>query len=334
MVHPRYDGPVIDVHTHVDGPRVDLVDRIMDVNGIARIVNLWNLAWPPPDFDRWRAELSLADKRRMVLYHTPNLSRLAGPDFERFIVDDIQRAAANGAAGIKVWKNLGLRIVDEDGRLAPVDDPRLNPLWETAGATGLPISIHIADPVAFFQPLNERNERHAELAAHPDWWFGGPGLPSFPELLAQCECVVADHAGTTFIGVHMGCYAEDLGFVGRMLDAYPNYYVDTSARISEFGRHGASAVRDFFTRYASRILFGSDLVRTAAEWLPDDETYEPTLASFYDRHWRYFETDEKSLPHPFPVQGDWTVDGINLSRDVLEQVYYTNARRVIPALAM
>ncbi len=334
MAHPRYDGPVIDVHTHVDGPRVDLVDTIMDTNGIARIVNLWDLAWPPPSFDAWRAELSRAGTGKMALYHTPNLSRIAEPNFAPFIVDDIQRAAAHGAAGIKIWKNLGLRVVDETERLVPVDDPRLAPLWETAGATNLPISIHIADPVAFFKPFDEHNERYAELIAHPDWWFGGAGLPSFEELMAQFERVVAAHPRTTFIGVHMGCYAEDLGFVGRMLDAYPNYYVDTSARISEFGRHGARVVHDFFLRYARRILFGSDLVRVSAEWLPDDETYEPTLETFYDRHWRYFETDEHGLPHPFPVQGDWTVDGIDLPWEVLEQIYYTNAQRVIPALAV
>ena len=38
------------------------------------------------------------------------------------------------------------------------------------------------------------------------------------------------------MGVHVGCYAENLAWVGRMLDTYPNFYIDTAARIAELGR--------------------------------------------------------------------------------------------------
>jgi predicted TIM-barrel fold metal-dependent hydrolase len=332
MGHPRYSGPVIDVHSHVDGSHFESVQTAIALNGITKLVNLWNTEWPPPSFDSWLREFADKPSDWLVLYHTPNLSRIGEPNFAQIIAEEVSHAARLGAAGVKVWKNLGLLIEDEEEQLVPVDDTRLEPLWGAAGAADLPVSIHVADPVAFFEPLDEHNERYAELSLHPDWWFGGPKFPSFQEIMNQFERVVARHPSTTFIGVHMGCYAENLQFVGRMLDSYSNYYVDTSARIGEFGRHGAAYVRDFFIRYAERIMFGSDLARTTALWLPEEGFYDQSLQSFYDLHWRYFETSERALSNPFPMQGDWRVDGIDLPDEVLELLYYANAKQVIPAL--
>ena len=333
MGHPRYSGPLIDAHAHVDGLRFELVQTAMDSNGINALVNLWNGELPPPRFEEWLREFPRARDDRMILCHAPDLSRIAEPGFEEFIKEDVTDAFASGASGIKVWKNLGLLIKDAEEQLVPVNDARLNPLWKAAADASLPIFVHVADPVAFFQPLDENNERYTELSQHPEWWFGDPQFPSFEEIMDQFESLVAGHPETTFVGVHMGCYAENLEFVGGMLDSYPNYYVDTSARIGEFGRHGAEMVRDFFVRHADRILFGTDIARTAALWLPEKEYYDRSMQGFYDLHWRYFETDERGLPNPFPLQSEWPVDGISLPDDVLVKLYYANALRVIPDLA-
>ena len=162
MGHPRYLGPVIDAHAHVDGRNFGLVRTAMDENGIDGLVNLWNVEWPPPSFGDWSAEFSDVPDKRMVLYHAPDLSRVAEPGFEEFLTKDVSEAVAGGAAGIKVWKNLGLHIRDGEGRLVPVDDARLDPLWNAAAGADLPVSIHVADPVAFFEPLDENNERRGE----------------------------------------------------------------------------------------------------------------------------------------------------------------------------
>lgn len=347
MEHPRYQGPIIDSHTHADGTNLNLVQEIGSRNGVAAMVNLWNGKLPPPAFDDWVEEVGEHKWREtgptgydtagvgetnFLLHHTPDLARIAEPDFASFISDDVRAAATAGASGIKVWKNLGLGIKDERGELVAVDDPRLDPLWRTAGESGLPVSIHVADPVAFFEPLTPDNERYEELSLHPEWWFGGEEFPTFDEIMGQLENIVARHQSTTFIGLHLGCYAENLDFVGHMLDSYPNYMVDTAARIAEFGRHGAARVREFFVTYADRILFGTDLARTRSLWLPEDRFYERELGGFYDLHWRYFETAEKEMAHPFPEQGSWTVDGIDLPDEVLGQLYYQNAIRTIPGL--
>jgi predicted TIM-barrel fold metal-dependent hydrolase len=248
------------------------------------------------------------------------------------LVASLEASRDAGARGLKVWKDLGLGVRDRAGSLVLPDDPRLADVWAAAGALGLPVLIHTADPLAFFAPLDERNERYDELREHPEWWFGGNELPGFWDLMAQLERVVARHPATTFIGVHMGNCAEDLGFVAGMLERHDNYVVDTSARIGEFGRHDPALVHDFFVRFRDRILFGSDVVRTRALVLPEEGAYAPALEDFYDRHWQFFETDRAGLPHPFPIQGDWSVHGIDLPADVLDALYHANAARVIPAL--
>ena len=130
--------------------------------------------------------------------------------------------------------------------------------------------IHTADPVAFFDPVDARNERLEELAVHPDWSFHGDEFPSFERLLDAFEAVVAAHPQTTFIGAHVACCAEDLAWVGRMLDTYPNLHLDFSQRIAELGRQPRAA-RRLFVAHADRVLFGTD------ELPPRREAYERLL---------------------------------------------------------
>src|SRR4029079_3248099 len=131
------------------------------------------------------------------------------------------------------------------------------PRGAPAGDGALPVLIHIADPVAFFEPLDATNERWEELHAHPDWQFPSPPFPPFLSIVDGLANVVSRHPGTDFVGAHVGCYAENLGWVGALLERCPNFYVDISARVSERGRQPFTA-RRFFQQHADRILFGID----------------------------------------------------------------------------
>jgi len=221
-----------------------------------------------------------------------------------------------GAQGLKIWKLFGLHVRDDKDELVKVDDPRLSQIWETAGELGLPVLIHAADPVAFFDPVDETNERWEELRAHPDWAFTSPPFPRFMEIMDGLRSLVIHHPSTTFIGAHVGCYAENLAWVGQMLDASPNYYIDISARLGELGRQPYTA-RRFFIQYQDRILFGSDMG-------PDPDAYR--------LHYRFLETDDEDFNYDIneiPSQGRWYVSGLCLPDNVLKKVYHENARRVL-----
>jgi predicted TIM-barrel fold metal-dependent hydrolase len=333
---PGPDRPsfaAIDAHNHLgQTPFSDGWDRrspadlaaVLDASNIAAIVDL-DGGWG----DALRRELEhwapLGD--RVAVFSGLEYAMWAErPDFGEVEAARLREAAAVGARGLKVWKLLGLRARDSAGRLVPVDDPRLDPLWVAAGALCLPVTIHVADPIAFFEPLDASNERYEELLEHPDWHFwptrprGQPeadGFPPFDEIIDALESVVARHPGTTFIGAHIGCAPEDLARVDRMLAAYPNWHVDLAARIAELGRQPYSA-RDLILRWPDRVLFGTDAPPDPAAWA--------VYARFLETRDESFAYDPDGGPGS---QGRWQVHGLGLPEEVLRAVYATNARRLI-----
>lgn len=266
--------------------------------------------------------------RELERYHQPYPDRFlvfAGIDYNAFehqsdpgayLAHQLQQSAAAGAHGLKIWKLLGLHMRDKHGRLIAVNDQRLDPLWAAAGELNLPILMHVGDPLAFFRPFNRHNERWEELDAHPDWRYWGKNLPALETLLDQFRDVVVRHPQTTFIGAHVGCYAENLAWVGEMLDTCPNYYVDISARLAEIGRQPYTA-HDFFTHYADHILFGTD---------------SPPDVATYRLYYRFLESRDEHFDYSTrtrPPQGRWQISGIQLSDGVLDQLYSLNAARVL-----
>ena len=223
--------------------------------------------------------------------------------------------AARGAEGLKLWKPFGLHVMDDRGVLAKIDDPRLDAIWARAGELHFPVMIHIADPVAFFDPLTPDNERWDELHENPDWQFPSPPFPPFNALIEAFANLVRRHPQTTFIGAHVGCYSENLPWVSALMDACPNLYVDISARISELGRQPSSS-RRFFDRHQDRILFGIDAG-------PDLDTYA-TYARFLESDDEYFSY----APDNQPGQGRWMIYGLHLPRAILDKVYHDNAARL------
>jgi predicted TIM-barrel fold metal-dependent hydrolase len=224
-----------------------------------------------------------------------------------------------GANGLKIFKQFGLEYKNADGSLIRIDDARWNPIWQACGETALPVLIHVADPAAFFLPIDQTNERWEELHRHPDWSFFGPRFPAHEELLAALLRVVKAHPETTFISAHMASNAEDLATVGQWLDEYPNLYIEIASRIAELGRQPVTA-RRFLLKYQDRVLFGTD-----GPW-PEERVR---------LYWRFLETEDENFPYserPFPPQGLWNIYGINLPDDVLRKIYYENAARIVPGV--
>jgi len=239
-----------------------------------------------------------------------------GEQFPEWAAERIRAQKVCGAEGLKIWKGLGLHVKDHQGNLVDIDDPRLAPVWETAGELGLPVLIHVADPVAFFDPIDESNERWEELGLHPEWAFTSPPFPPFLHIVSGLANLVSRHSKTIFIGAHVGCYAENLAWVGALLDRCPNFYVDIAARIGELGRQPYTA-RRFFFQYADRILFGSDMG-------PDLDAYR-IIYRFLETDGEYFNYNAGLVP----MQGRWYVHGLYLPEEVLEKVYFRNAQKIM-----
>jgi predicted TIM-barrel fold metal-dependent hydrolase len=224
---------------------------------------------------------------------------------------------------------------DGQNRLLHVDDPRLDPMWERLGQLHMPVSIHVADPKAFFEAYNERNERWKELKDHPNWWFGDTNkFPTFHGLLEGLNRVIARHPRTTFVCVHFGNDAEELDWIERSLAKHPNMMVDLAARIPEIGRHDPETVRKLFIKYQDRILFATDFQSLEHKMILGSSGNEPppTVADaevFFAKEWRWLETADKNWEHMTPIQGDWTISSIHLPASVLRKIYFDNAQKLL-----
>jgi predicted TIM-barrel fold metal-dependent hydrolase len=296
-------------------PDVGLLLEVMDRCNVEAIVNLDGMWGPTLDenLDRY----DRAHQNRFVTFCQLDWSATEQARFGEHLSSSLRRSAEQGARGLKVWKDLGLHVRDADGALVMPDDPRLSDVWETAADLQLPVLIHTADPVAFFEPIDRFNERLEELLQFPEWSFAEDRFPRFSTLIESLEGLISTHPRTTFIGAHVGCYAEDLVWVERMLEVYPNFNVDIAARLGELGRQ-PRATRRLFLKHADRVLFGTDVF--------------PPTAEDYAIHFRFLETADEYFDYSteeIPPQGRWKISGLELPPEVLRAIYFGNASRLL-----
>jgi predicted TIM-barrel fold metal-dependent hydrolase len=335
---------VIDVHGHIlpfptaPGPVSEATIRraveIMNENGIVKMVDL-NGGFG----DYLKSRIALYNRiapGRFIVFTNIDFSKVNDPQFAKLAMADLEDAYRNGARGLKIFKSLGLGYKDSDGKLIRFDDPRFEPVWMKCGELGIPVWFHIGDPAAFFRPPTADNERYGELGVHPEWSFYGDQWPAREALLTEMVNVLMRHPETTFVGVHFGNNPENIRYVAAVLDRFPNFNIDTAARVGEIGRVDPARLREFFIKYQDRILFGSDVVYGPDNVdlgvpMPGKRTNEEAK-KFFDTHWKFFETTTRNMDHPSPIQGNWKVNAINLPPQVLRKLYRENAERIIPGL--
>lgn len=339
---------IIDFHGHLSLDGADRLAQIMAENGIERMVNLSGGSFRRGP-EAWESARMLTDALHgtVINFMNPDWMAFAQPGWGEREAARLQDAVLHyGFAGLKIAKVLGLGLIDENTNgLVPADDPRLSALWAKCAELGVPAAIHVADPRAFWWPLNPQNERWEELRVHPGWAYGPippelaaqlperPPTPSWPALLQSAERLYRANPRTTFVAVHFGNAAEDLEYVDGLLTHNDNVYIDLAARVGEFGRHPAQKLRDFFVKWQDRIVFGTDIgVGSDFLMLGSNGEVEPQLPDvrpFYVAHFRFLESADRQMDHPSPIQGNWKVDAIDLPDAVLAKIYRENALRLL-----
>jgi len=340
---PRF--PVIDVHTHLTFVKrsekgvamgeemVPLTTpqkalEVMDRKGIRAMLNL--TGGIGKGLEETVAAWDRTHPGRFYTCVEPRYEDLREPNYPQMQADAIEAAARAGAKGLKIVKTLGLYLREQitEGPLVKVDDPRFDPMWEACAAQDLPVAIHVADPEAFFLPIDCTNERWDELGHHPDWSFYGRDFPSFQEIMEARDRLYARHPKTQFLSLHLGHDAENLAFVGESMDRFPNMTVELGARIGELGRQPRASAK-FFEKYQDRILFGTDAVPPPAGDSTPQQVFKDEL---YEIYYRFLETEDEYFdyaPAPIPPQGRWRIYGVGLSEQVLKKVYHDNAVRLL-----
>jgi len=308
--------PVIDVHTHTDMCGIKTSEdvaswvRTMDEVGVEKTIVFTGAIGQ--DFVR-QVDLYLKPyPNRFQLWCDLDTSNIDAPDYPDRVVAELVRCYQAGARGVGEISDKGWGINASEKTALPrdkrlhIDDPRLDKFWDKCAELKIPVNIHIADHPSCWQPLGPHQERTPDFQVFNLY---GKDVPSYDELLAMRDRVLAKHPKTTFIFCHLSNQGNDTASLAKVLDKYPNLYLDVAARDYELGREPKTGAK-FLGRYKDRIMFGTDMGREK---------------HMYQSWWRLLETGDEYMPGRIW----WRYYGLELPAPVLKALYRDTALKVL-----
>jgi len=320
--------PIVDVHNH---PRsrtpadVAASLKIMDAVGVEKTVLFCGTG---ARFDELH-QLYSKHPDRFALWCGLDLTDGDKPGFGPATIKELERCHAKGAVGVgevtDKGRGLGVRIgtgpVGWPGRGAPStamsphpDDPRVDPIWRKCAQLGMPVNIHVSDPIWSYQPQDATNDG---LMNGFTWRLDDkPGILGHEGLIESLERMLKKHPRTVYIACHFANLDYDLARLGQLFDRNPNLYADISARFAETAPIPRFASR-FFQKYPNRLLYGTDMNYTQRMFSTTFRILESLDEHFY----------ENDLNFNFDYH--WPLHGFGLPDKVLKKVYGENAKRVL-----
>ncbi len=315
LTRARY--PFVDVHSHQSAIRSDeALNQLVSEMDLLNMRVMVNLSGSYGSTLRSRIQnLEGRYPSRFLTFANIDFSDVDSPDYSRRAADQLTEDVRNGARGLKIFKNLGMDLVDRQRRRIHVDDPRFDPVFEVCSAAHIPVLIHSAEPKPFFDPVDRYNERWLELTMFPARARSPVHYPPWRTILDEQHRLFAKHPSVLFINAHLGWLGGDLEELGRLMDALPNMYTEIGAVLAELGRQPRQA-RKWMIRYQDRVLFGKD------HWNPEE----------YHTYFRVLETDDEYFDYFRKMHGSWKLYGLELPDEVLRKLYYENALRMLPGI--
>jgi predicted TIM-barrel fold metal-dependent hydrolase len=312
----RAKYPFIDIHSHRTNLTPDEVDKLVKEMDTINLQVLVNLSGGTGERLRRNVEgMKGRYPNRFVVFANLSYDDLNTPGYGQRAAARLAEDVKNGAQGLKIFKNFGMDLKYSTGQRVKVDDPEFDPVWDKCAELKIPVLIHIAEPSAFFEPIDKNNERWLELKQFPQRARPPEKYPTFETLIGERNRMFGKHPKTNFIGAHLAYHGNDLERLGKLFDTYPNVYVDIAAVLAELGRQPYSA-HDFLVKYQDRVLMGKDIY--------DVGDYKWYFRSLETRD-EYFEYYRKR--HAF-----WRIYGFQVPDEVLKKVYYKNALKLVPGL--
>lgn len=320
----------IDAHVHYNGDHEDCLALLERLD--LKLLNI-SVAHGPGDPWRERADafraLAQAHPERFAwctTFDEPDGTE----DWAERTIAGLEADFCQGAIACKVWKNIGMSARKATGEFLMVDDPVFDPVYAYLVRGGRTVIMHIGEPLACWQPLDENDPHYGYYSTHPEWhMYGKAGYPSHGELIDVRDRVLARFPQLRVVGAHLGSLEYDVKEVAVRLDRYPNFAVDTSARTKDLARQDRETVRAFFGAYADRVLFGTDaVIRESHRAMPEDARVAALerMQARYEREFAYYDSDR-----PMTIAGR-TVHGLGLSAGVLAKLYAANAVRWVPGI--
>jgi predicted TIM-barrel fold metal-dependent hydrolase len=338
----------IDVHTHIRNDAPYLRKIMDDLNMKMVTVCVGGLNSERMNIQIDSAKVFCKEYPRYYAWMTTfDLTKRNDPDWIKKTIDQLKDDFENGAVGVKIWKEIGMEIKDDQGNYIQVDDPMFDPIYKYIASQGKTILAHIGEPIQSWMPFHPiTDDRPASYwAKHPEYSFWDkPELPSYSDIMAARDHVLENHPNLKFVGAHLGSLEFDVDEIIKRLDKYPNFAVGIGGRTRYLMWQARGKVREFFINYQDRIMYGTDrnggMVKRGGSPMMEADI-EESIRLFLERHdlfFRYYATDEeipwgnyviggKPLPEP-----TYTVRGLALPKEVLNKIFYENAVKWFPGV--
>ncbi|MET6996780.1 amidohydrolase family protein [Chitinophaga defluvii] len=249
------------------------------------------------------------------------------PDWSKKTIDKIKTSVANGAIGVKIYKNIGMTLKDKQGHFVMIDNPRFDEMLDYLTKANIPVIGHLGEPKDCWLPLDQMliNSNRKYYMKHPEFhMYAHPSYPSYEQQIAARDHMLEKHPQLQFVGAHLGSLEWNTDTLAMHLDKLPNMAVDMAARISSLqflASKDWQKVHDFFIRYQDRLIYGTD---RSAE--PTSKTPAEVAKFIHDawlEDWVFFTTSDTL--HSSSFEGPFT--GLRLPKTVIDKIYRTNAEK-------
>jgi len=305
--------PVIDMHSHPYAKTPQQVDewvRNMDEVGVAKTVILTMSTGAA--FDDIQRKYGKYPER-FEMWCGFDLTGYDKPGFGPGTMKELERCKQVGARGVGEIhdKGQGLRSGKSSAPGMHPDDARMDAIWEKCGELGMPISLHVADPIWMYQKMDRFNDG----LMNAFYWRldNQPNIVDLSGMIDILERTLASHRNTTFVACHFANLDYDLGRLGEVLERNPNLFADISARYAETAPIPRFAAK-FYEQHADRLVYGTDMGF-------DKPMYHITFRILESLDEHFYEIEQFSY--------HWSLNGLGLNDAVLKQVYHDNAAKLL-----
>ena len=315
----------VDIHIHINTKEVSFIEQAQADN--FRFLDI---------VDDRPFGLSMDEQQKIAMLHLKNFSGdmavattfsvddWGNEDWAENIITGLKKSFSDGVIAVKIWKNIGMDLRDDNGKFVMVDDARLDPILDYLVSNNIPLLGHNGEPRDCWLPLDEMTFSQGYYGAHPEYhMYLHPEYPSYKDQIDARDRVLEKHPDLIFMGAHLGSLEWSLDELAKRLDKFPNMHVDLT-RMSNLKLHAFNErqkTREFFIKYQDRLIYGTDSqINTSA----NTAEFKKNVHDRWIREWKFYVTDEKITLEKFGA-----LKGLKLPTEVVDKIYAKNAIRLL-----
>jgi len=321
--------PKIDAHIHLETSDDSFVSVLKENN-----LKMISIAYDASSRENINRQLQLSQAlhdnhpSQIAFTTTFSMEGFANNNWQQNTIEQLHKDFQNGAIAVKVWKDIGMTFRNSDSSFIFMDDKRLDPIWDYIESQDITLVNHTAEPKNCWLPIDKMStlDDSSYYIQNPQYhMFLHPDYPSYNQLLDARNRMLNKHPKLRFVACHFASLEWSVDEQAKFLDKYPNTVMDMASRICHLKYQETEKVRNFFIKYQDRLLYGTDNELTDTE--SDESTAEEMrrlIETTYFSDWEYFSTSENFTQ----IEKTKYYKGLKLPVEVLEKIYYKNARRI------